>query len=158
MQFPTQFAKKSSVQWCYKLHLSSSWLRGKRAAHTFKSPQQHRRLRRMPSPSKDKPSQETSPTDMATKDASAICIVGTSSVTPVDQAQWKHPLSQSHQMINNLYNIPRINSQDSLFLSRDVQHCPHRQQQFHMLLTAHERQMASQRAEKQRESVHGQTL
>jgi hypothetical protein len=54
--------------------------------------------------------------------------------------------------------MPFINSQDSVFLSRDVQQCPHRQQQFHVLLTAHEKQMASQRPEKQMDSMPGQTL
>lgn len=61
-------------------------------------------------------------------------------------------LSQSHQMINNLYTVPRINSQNSVFLSHDVQDCPHRQQQFHMLLTDGEKQMASQRPVKQRDT------
>ena len=73
-------------------------------------------------------------------------------MTPVDQAQWKMSLSQSHQMINNLYTVPRINSQNSVFLSHDVQDCPHRQQQFHMLLTDGEKQMASQRPVKQRDT------
>ena len=45
---------KNPIPWCYKLYLSSSRVQDKRASHTFTSPQQHRRLRRMPSPSKDK--------------------------------------------------------------------------------------------------------
>ena len=72
----------------YPITTPSQWTRSKRAAHTFKSPQQQRRPRRMPSPSRDKPWQETFPTDMATKDACAIRIqVRTSSATPIDQAQ-----------------------------------------------------------------------
>ena len=61
-------------------------------------------------------------------------------------------LSQSHQMINNLYNVPRTNSQNSVFLTRDVHVSPHRQQQLHVLLTDLEKQMASQRPVKQRDT------